>query len=415
MFMKTVIIGTIHQGDFESLKQLMRDFSSCVRYAYQRTHKDKVTYKNDIVKSCKNDIVKSCKPLYMGKLNQRYIQDAVMKAKDINQEHALFGGKKNWKDLLSGLLSKKDWQNIRDNEVYSRGDRTKQGNPNIRVLSTPEGYKLRIGLSKAREFITFHLYIPEKFKEQFERYHDCYDVRIKHKGNKFYVMIGIELPEVPVLYKLSKGAIGVDTNPDGLGTVEIDREGNLVSHEYLAGYRLPFACHDKRQHDIEAITLQVVNKAIFANKGIVIEDLKFNDGKHGKRKFNRMRHNFIYSQLLKAIERRAAKDGVEIKKINSAFTSIAGILKYQEMYSLNRHTAAALIIGRRGIGIMEKIRVRVEPLENKKLNLAGRGFEIALTAKAYSYLKKLYNVLEIKTPGLTAPCLNSIQWNHGTS
>ena len=112
-------------------------------------------------------------------------------------------------------------------------------------------------------------------------------MRIKLKGSKFYVMIGIDIPDTPVLYKLSNGAIGVDTNPDGLGTVEVNREGNIISHEYLYSQRLPFAKHDKRQHDIEALALQVVNKAILANKGIVIEDLKFNDGKHGSRKFNR--------------------------------------------------------------------------------------------------------------------------------
>ena len=405
--MKTVVTGTIHQGDFDSLKQLMRDQSSCVRYAYQRIHKDKVTYKNDLVKSCK--------PLYMIKLNQRYIQDAVLKAKDINQEHAIFGGRKNWKSFIKGLISKEQWHDLRDNELYSRGDRAKSGNPNIRTINSPEGYKLRIGLPGARQFLFFKLYIPEKFKEQFELYNDCYDVRTKFKDSKFYVMIGYEIPDTKILYKLCNGAIGVDANPDGLGTADIDREGNLISHEYLVSNRLPFAKRDKRQHDVEALAIQVVNKAILANKGIVIEDLKFNDGKHGSRKFNRMRYNFIYSRLLKAIERRAVKDGVELKKINPAFTSIAGILKYQEMYSLNRHTAAALVIGRRGMGIMEKIRVRVEPLENKKLNLAGRGFKIALTVKAYSYFKHLYKVLEVKTPAVTPPCLNSIQWNHGSS
>ena len=119
-----------------------------------------------------------------------------------------------------------------------------------------------------------------------------------------------------------------------------------------------------------------------------------------------MRHNFIYSQLLRVIERRAIKDGVEIKKVNPAFTSIAGILKYQEMYSLNRHTSAALIIARRGMGICEKIRVRLTPLENKKLNLAGRGFKIALTEKAYSYFRHLYRVFEVKVPAVTPPCLS---------
>ena len=404
--MRVIITGTIHAGDFESLKQLMRDQSSCARYAYQRIHRDNITYKNDMVKSCK--------PLYMSKLNQRYIQDAVLKAKDINQEHALFGGKKNWKRLLTGLISKKEWKSLRDNELYSRGDRSAPGNPNIRVIGSPEGYRLRVGLSGSRQFLFFKLYIPEKFKEQFELYKDCYDVRIKLKGSKFYVMIGIDIPDTPVLYKLSNGAIGVDTNPDGLGTVEVNREGNIISHEYLYLQRLPFAKHDKRQHDIEALALQVVNKAILANKGIVIEDLKFNDGKHGSRKFNRMRHNFIYSQLLLAIERRAIKDGVELRKINPAFTSIVGILKYQEQYSLNRHTAAALIIGRRGMGIMEKIKVRLELGENKKLNLAGRGFKIALTAKAYAYFCHLYRVVEIKAPAVTPPCLTPLLGNYGT-
>ena len=130
-----------------------------------------------------------------------------------------------------------------------------------------------------------------------------------------------------------------------------------------------------------------------------------------------MRHNFIYAQLLQAIERRAIKYAVAIKKINPAFTSIAGILKYQEQYSLNRHTAAAFIIARRGLGIMEKIRVKTEPLENKKLNLAGRGFKIALTKKAYSYFKYLYRIIEDtgnEMPGLTAPCLTPQSGNYGT-
>jgi hypothetical protein len=64
---------------------------------------------------------------------------------------------------------------------------------------------------------------------------------------------------------------------------------------------------------------------------------------------------------------------------------------------------------------MEKIRVKVEPLENKRLNLAGRGFKIALTKKAYSYFKYLYQVFEIQTPELTAPCLTPQLGNYGTS
>ena len=67
----------------------------------------------------------------------------------------------------------------------SRGDVTKQGNPNIRVFRTPEGYKLRVGLPGARQFLMFTLYIPEKFQEEFDLNSECYDVRIKYRDNKF--------------------------------------------------------------------------------------------------------------------------------------------------------------------------------------------------------------------------------------
>lgn len=395
--MKIVITGTVHDGNFESLKQLMRDQSSCKRYSYQRIYKDKLKG---------NDIKVACKPLYMDKLNQRYIADAVLRAQMINQEHSIFGGKKNWKKLISGLITKEEWRDIRDLELYSRGDRTKKGNPNIRIINTSSGYSLRVGLSKPREFVTFKLYIPAKFQEQIDLYDECYDVRIKYKNEKFYVYIGLDTPEIKPIYRLSNGAIGVDANPDGLAIVEVDRQGNLVKHEYLSNQRIQYARHNKRKNDIEDLALRVVNRAILSNKGIVIEDLKFNDKAKSKcKKFNRMRHNFIYSQLLRAIERRAIKDGVEIKKINPAFTSIAGILKYQEMYSLNRHTAAALVIARRGIGIKEKVKVKLTELKKSTVNLEGRSVQIALTKKAYSYFKILYKVSEVKLPAVTPPCL----------
>jgi IS605 OrfB family transposase len=403
--MQKVITGAIHAGDFEALKQLMRDWSSCMRYAYQRIHRDRLKG---------NDVVKACKPLYMGKLNQRYIQDAVLKAKAIAKEHVIFGGKKAWGRLLSGLLTKQEWHTIRDSELYSRGDVTKQGNPNIRVIRTPEGYKLRVGLPGARQFLMFTLYIPEKFHEEFDLNSECYDVRIKYRDKKFHAFIGITIPDSVPYYKFESGAIGIDTNPDGLAVVNIGQDGNLLEHFYLHADRLQFARFEKRKNDIETLAVKIVDYAISKKKGIVIEDLKFNNKKGSKsKKFNRMKHNFIYASLLQAIERRAIKYRVEVKKINPAFTSKVGILKYQEQYSLNRHTAAALIIARRGYGIIERLRVRLEPLEKDRLNLAGRDQSIALTKKAYSYLCYLYRVIE-ETPAVTPPCLTPRLGNYGT-
>jgi hypothetical protein len=110
--MRINIPGTIHQGDFEALDQLMRDWSSCKIYAYQRTNKDKLSG---------NDVKKACKPIYMSKLNQRYIADAVLEAQKIQNNFVIFGGKKLWKKLISKLITKKEWQEVRNSELYSRG------------------------------------------------------------------------------------------------------------------------------------------------------------------------------------------------------------------------------------------------------------------------------------------------------
>lgn len=103
-----------------------------------------------------------------------------------------------------------------------------------------------------------------------------------------------------------------------------------------------------------------------------------------------MKSNFIYRKMLNAIKQRAVKIGVPVIEVLPAFTSILGQLKYQKMYSLNRHTSAGLVIARRGLNLKERedFKVTPDPKKKDKLNLEGRGLSIASTEKAYSWLKE---------------------------
>ena len=56
----------------------------------------------------------------------------------------------------------------------------------------------------------------------------------------------------------------------------------------------------------------------------------------------------VYRKVLAAVERRALREGVEIRKIHPAYTSVIGRLKYQPQYGMSVHAAAALVIARRG-------------------------------------------------------------------
>jgi hypothetical protein len=66
--------------------------------------------------------------------------------------------------------------------------------------------------------------------------------------------------------------------------------------------------------------------------------------------------------LLEAIERRAVRCGVLIKKVHPAYTSIIGKYKYATALGLSFHQSAALVIARRGLGFRERIPKKIQRL-----------------------------------------------------
>ena len=62
-----------------------------------------------------------------------------------------------------------------------------------------------------------------------------------------------------------------------------------------------------------------------------------------------------YSKFTQLIETRCIRQGVELNKVDAAYTSVIGITKYMALYGLNSGCAAALVIARRGQGRTEKL------------------------------------------------------------
>lgn len=378
--MRRVIQGEVYfkPENGSIITGLMREFSSATRSAYQAIHKHNL--KN-------NDITLYVKKNYMKSLNQRYVKDAVAIASGLIFENSIFGGKKSWEDFVSGNITKEEWICRRNNQLYSRGDKTKNGNPNIRC----DDGVIKVNDPAGRgKWVEGKLFIPDKW-ENFCR--DCYDVRIIKDGDRFKVKISYEETCPVKITSKVNGVVGIDVNPDGVALVETNYEGNLLKHFYIREQRIQFASKNKREYDIRILAKEVIDYALSVNKSIVLEELSFKNKKSKCRKFNRMRHNFIYRKILESIKSKAYKLGVEVLEVNPAFTSILGKLKYQRMYSLNRHTSASLIIARRGVGLKEKRDFKVSVVtsseKKEKLNLEGRGFSVVITQKAFNYLTTL--------------------------
>jgi len=57
------------------------------------------------------------------------------------------------------------------------------------------------------------------------------------------------------------------------------------------------------------------------------------------------------------LERKCHEKGIEFRKVNPAFTSVQGRLKYRQMFNIPVHEAAAYVIGRRALGFNEKVSI----------------------------------------------------------
>jgi IS605 OrfB family transposase len=347
--MISVIHAEIWSNDWTELNTLTQTYSSCVRFAYNRFKKHGMNF---------NDARNACKTRYKT-LNTRQVSDAVLFGQSINTrfktQKVIFGGKKAWNDLKNGNITKEQWKTIRDNWIYSRGDKTKSGNPNIRIV----GDNLRITVGN-RKWINYKLFVPNKFKKklgEFLKSGQAYNVRLKQKDAKHYsVTIDFNQEDVEPSINFDYGCIGIDTNPDRIAYSVISQDGNLIESNTIVESRMMYGSTQKRTRDFALIANQIIEKAKQEGKAVVAEDLKFKKKfEKWRKKWNRIKSNFGYKKFLELLERKCIKEGIEFRKVNPAYTSVIGKNKYQQMHKLSVHESASYVIGRRGLRCNEKI------------------------------------------------------------
>jgi len=380
--MRKVIHGEVYfKPEIKTrILELMKAQCSAIHSAYQAIHK---------YEQKGNAIKKYVKINFMKHLNGRYISDACTLASGIESEHVIFGGKYTWKRFRKESITKEQWTQKRNSQLYSMGEKSKKGNPNIRI----EKNKIFVNEPLARgKWLEGLVFVSDKFKEWSSA---CYDARLVYRKNKFKIMITFEVepPKLSVILN-TKGTVGVDTNPDRLAISETNEAGNLLNHYSTKFKKIQFAQKNKRDHEIQTMAKLLVVQALNKNKPIIIEKLNFKENNKNKysKKFKRMQHNFVYRKLTEAIKIQGIKHGVLVEEVDPAFTSILGQLKYRGMFSLSSHESAALVIARRGMGLRERqtFKITKDPKKLGYWNLEGRKYSKNIGYKALDYLKDCY-------------------------
>lgn len=334
-----------------------------------------------------------------------------------------FGTKAMFIRRCKGLITKQEWQDFRNDRFYSRGDKSKGGNPNLRVVFKEGISYLEISTFEKTATnravkVLMPIYLPQKlskktgkvnglnyrqlFIDSLER-GEAYQVELLKRDGKYYAHITFEELEAKVIYTAHLSMIGIDTNPDGFGLTKVSRQGNYQGHAYLKQSELTDCRSDRRLNLCGELVRDAVNKAEKHQCGMAAEDLKFKDDRDVTTKLARASSQFVYAILLRMLERRCSRRGVELSKVKPQYTSKIGLYKYCHQYGLDVHNGAALVIARRGYGYSEAVpKLFLDKLiPKKKLKAFKEKHEWGQWREVTKRVNKLFKQRkEVNTPGL---------------
>jgi IS605 OrfB family transposase len=361
--MQVTVCGKLFPSIEEAgkLDLLMKHQSICMRSAFKRLSEGK----------SKSEIDKYLKNLYP-ELNSRYRRDGYSRAQfnfDAalslvklgllkSTEKVVFGGRKNLKLRAQGKLTSKEWKRLRNNQLFSRGDKSKKGNLNLRFVKIDGQLFLRINAGY-RTWINIPAYLP-KFVEEIISGEFPYGVRILRKNETYQLRVNIR-EDIKTKIGFQLGAVGVDFNHSTVDLAVTNKQGQLKAKSTIYCHSLTCARKGKKTWLIGNLAKKLVRYAKYWRRGIVIENLrKVTQGQSNQ-------HLFAHRKFSEALKRRAEKEGVRVRIINPAYTSIIGQWKYAPYYHLTVHQSAALVIARRGQGFSEPLRrlktLILEPME----------------------------------------------------
>jgi IS605 OrfB family transposase len=362
--------------DKEKVLNLMRKFSSMVRFAYKR-----------LLEGVERKELKKLLAQKYG-INTRYSDSAIFLAQQTldsclqrgqNPKKLVFGSRGLFEQLKKMHLIGKGreklrqkWEERRYGFLYSRGDKSKEGNLNLRLVNLNNQWYLRINLGNG-EYVWAKVVRSAKREKdkwidfvwdltQAERTGNwfAYTVRLKLKNGKIYAQISKEenFPEITITRE--NGVIGIDINayPFHLALAYTSRDGNLEKYERISLNGLLDGNADKREYLSWQIAHQVVEIAKREGKAIVVENLdKIPKGRRGDGmpKLRQKLQKWIYKGLLEKIEVVCKREGVQLIKVNPAYTSVIGKLKYSPMLGIDKDVAGAYVIARRGLGFKERL------------------------------------------------------------
>jgi IS605 OrfB family transposase len=181
--------------------------------------------------------------------------------------------------------------------------------------------------------------------------------RRENKKNQWYIHLTTYVPEIPTTTSLDNGCLGVDFNRNSVEWAYVSKDGNIKEKGKILFPWKGFSS-GQRQAMMRNLVAQLTKLAFEKQCPIAIESLDFTKRKaamsENSKLYNQMLSNLSTSLFRDSLISRCQRYGIELQKVNPAFTSIIGMIKFMPQYGLNSGTAAAMVIARRAMNYSER-------------------------------------------------------------
>ena len=181
--------------------------------------------------------------------------------------------------------------------------------------------------------------------------------RREHKSDQWYIHLTTYVQSVPVTTSFDNGCMGVDFNRDSVEWAYVLPDGNIKDKGQL-GIAWKGFSSGQRQVMMRVMVVKLTDIAFNYQCPIAIESLDFSKKKASmsetSKAYNSMLSNLSTGMFREALESRCKRYGIGLHKVNPAFTSVIGMIKFMGRYGLNSGSAAAMTIARRAMGMSER-------------------------------------------------------------
>ena len=283
-----------------------------------------------------------------------------------------FGSKKQYKKKDTLSLTGKElraWHQERDfarNRIVNFSGRAVSPDGNYLCKYDAEGHTLEVTMINGEKILFHEVHFPYRGEELAQYLKERkgsvgYMMERKKDGNGREYLIfkaALTVKKDYLNYSTSDGVLAYDFNYDHIAWADVSSDGNLIKAGVIP-FTLDGLSSGHAKEILGVAVKKLVSLAVDRKKPIVREDLDFVRKKaqmeYREKRQNRKLSALTYSKAIAMVEARAFREDTAVLKVNPAYTSLIAKVIYMKLKNLPIHCAAAYVIGRRGMGFLEKL------------------------------------------------------------